>query len=302
MENDKRNIGRDPHIAPGVYYIEKKLCARIDGDRIIVEKKESEDERVRKFLLALCVACPENSTDFCGEIKKADVLAWLEKQKDSVSNAKYIDGVAHAFEDGRKKGQEEKQKEQKFLPGFEDLTPEEKMNHPLYLEGFDMGREVQKVFDEQKPVDTTEIAHCINCPVYEKAELSEEDERILKGIIGLIDHNQHYGVGNKEMLAWLNNLRPQPKQEWTDEDEKMLNKFINRLETVSLYTRTDSTSLNFSFFNEIGWLRSLRNRYAWRPTDEQMEALSEAVETFAGYNDYPAIESLYNDLKKLKEE
>lgn len=40
------------------------------------------------------------------------------------------------------------------------------------------------------------------------SEWSEEDERILKGIIGLIDHNQHYGVGNKEMLDWLKSLRP----------------------------------------------------------------------------------------------
>ena len=37
----------------------------------------------------------------------------LEKQKDSISIAKYIEDVAHAFEDGRKKGIEERQKEQK---------------------------------------------------------------------------------------------------------------------------------------------------------------------------------------------
>lgn len=41
------------------------------------------------------------------------------------------------------------QKEQKPLPHFDELTPEEKMNHPLYLEGFDVGRAVQKVFDAQ---------------------------------------------------------------------------------------------------------------------------------------------------------
>ena len=35
---------------------------------------------------------------------------------------------------------------------------------------------------------------------------------------------------------------------------------------------------------------------------KQMEVLNEAVETFAGYNDYPAIKSLYEDLQKLKEE
>ncbi len=45
------------------------------------------------------------------------------------------------------------------------------------------------------------------CPQL-KEEWSEEDERILKGIIGLIDHDQHYDVSNKEMLDWLKSLRP----------------------------------------------------------------------------------------------
>ena len=59
---------------------------------------------------------------------------------------------------------------------------------------------------------------------------SEEDERILKGIIGLIDHNQHYGVGNKEMLAWLKSLRPQPHWKPSEEQMNSLNFGINALE------------------------------------------------------------------------
>lgn len=44
------------------------------------ELAEIKDEKVRKFLLKLANRCPENSIDFAGEVKKGDVIAWLEKQ------------------------------------------------------------------------------------------------------------------------------------------------------------------------------------------------------------------------------
>ena len=46
------------------------------------ESEDSEDERIRKFLLRLAKRCSENSIDFSGDIKKKDVIAWLEKQKE----------------------------------------------------------------------------------------------------------------------------------------------------------------------------------------------------------------------------
>ena len=53
----------------------------------------------------------------------------------------------------------------------------------------------------------------------QKQEWSDEDKRILKGIIGLVDHNQHYNVSNKEMLAWLKSLRPSPS--WKPSADQM---------------------------------------------------------------------------------
>ena len=41
-----------------------------------------------------------------------------------------------------------------------------------------------------------------------KQEWNENDERILKGIIGKIDHDQTYGVSKAEMLSFLEGLRP----------------------------------------------------------------------------------------------
>ena len=58
MESDKRNIGRDPHIKEGVYYIEPELEARIDEDRIIVIQKESEDERIWRAIKMILSQAP----------------------------------------------------------------------------------------------------------------------------------------------------------------------------------------------------------------------------------------------------
>ena len=56
------------------------------------------------------------------------------------------------------------------------------------------------------------------------AEWNEEDERILKGIIGLVDHDQHYGVSNKKMLTWLKSLPmrcPKSSDSWKPSEEQM---------------------------------------------------------------------------------
>lgn len=96
---------------------------RTAWETLVPELAESEDERVRKRAIAI-LKQQRDYWSYDGPINKfppatprkdlvdaIDVaLAYLEKQKDSVSNAKYIEDVAHAFEDGRKKGIEEEQK------------------------------------------------------------------------------------------------------------------------------------------------------------------------------------------------
>lgn len=82
MKNDKRNIGRDPHIAPGVYYIQQELCARIDGDRIIVEKKESEDERIIEGFRKLLNGIRRKGGVTLNLVPIEKCEAYLEKQKE----------------------------------------------------------------------------------------------------------------------------------------------------------------------------------------------------------------------------
>lgn len=53
---------------------------------IFHELKESEDEKIRKYLLKLADRCPEDSIDFMRGVKKGDIIAWLEKQGEKTIN------------------------------------------------------------------------------------------------------------------------------------------------------------------------------------------------------------------------
>ena len=54
---------------------------------------------------------------------------------------------------------------------------------------------------------------------------------------------------------------------------------------------------------EFDWIKSLKQRCTWKPSDEQMEVLlSEVTGWKKGCPKQIVLESLYNDLKKLKGE
>lgn len=74
---------------------------------------------------------------------------------------------------------------------------------------------------------------------------------------------------------------------WNEEDEKnyrMLQKII-----------CDS-GITAKMANKLSdWLKSIKERYTWKPSDEQMDALETATSSLQS----TALESLYNDLEKL---
>lgn len=94
-----------------------------------------------------------------------------------------------------------------------------------------------------------------------------------------------------------------PKREWPEEDAKMLKL------SVELFDRLGGDRYGGAYTLEVGfeemeyrdcadWLKSLKCRYTWKPSEEQMIALR-----LASQNDILAnttiLQGLYNDLKKL---
>ena len=81
-----------------------------------------------------------------------------------------------------------------------------------------------------------------------------------------------------------------PKQEWSEEDEKMRNLAIEWAETM--YGQFRFVDMGSTDFRKIvAWLKSLRP--SWKPSEEQMKALQ-----WWAYQD-DELRSLLNDLKKL---
>ena len=274
---------------------------RIALEAIFPELRKSEDERIRKDLIGFIEDIINHG------IKEAVAkhnygdgkqwIAYLEKQKEPCcteevqkwkkelnSLCKEHYGQKSSVWDSPIMTNEmlmEKQKEQKPAePSIDELQRYEeefynfkvfaakqaKEHHISFVHDFEWNNfcaELLSYFNEkQKPVDTTEIAHCINCPVYEKAE-------------------------------------------WSEEDEKMLVSIINDIKGYDAYVGTIATNFE-AHKKRIAWLndrlKSLRPQPHWKPSDEQMMALNLASAYAFTERDIIVLESLYNDLKKLKEE
>lgn len=89
------------------------------------------------------------------------------------------------------------------------------------------------------------------------------------------------------------------KPAWSEEDEEMLNYIICDIESLKeqVYCKTLCDE-------EIDWLKNLKDRLqpqsTWKPSDEQMRELKNVFDCSTLSWDEDILESLYNDLKKLK--
>jgi hypothetical protein len=138
------------------------------------------------------------------------------------------------------------------------------------------------------------------------AEWSEEDENKLRHALF-----NTYAVDTATYLFnKLKSLRPQPKQEWNEEDEKMLVAISKALvcdtaekileyEGVTLVMAADFLA---SLKNRGNFPKSNANSPYWKPSEEQIEVYTNAIYFLAkhGFKDQNGdLESLYDDLKKL---
>ena len=125
------------------------------------------------------------------------------------------------------------------------------------------------------------------------AEWSKEDERNFDIIYGII-YNSCNAEDASRLLTWFKAIkdRVQPKQEWSKEDEKIYQSIMD-----------DTVQENQLDSKQIVWLKSLKDRYAFKPSEEQMKALNTCIMqgeiSYVGQG--PELQSLYNDLKKLTE-
>ena len=234
--------------------------ANVVCEEIFPELRESEDEKNWKAVM---------------EYIKDDALrSWLEKQKEDKET--YFDGYL-GYLKGYNKGQLnpiEKQKEQK------SLSPEDKIKHPLYVEGFEAGKEVgrqcEKVFGEQKP-----------------AGWSKEEENVYNGLISQLERTAnkddiHEVAKVNAYKVWLKHHYCQTLMptEWSEKDEETIGSLINYFE---------GDALDCSAEEMIQRLKSLRP--SWKPSELEKGALRTAIHILTEERNFPkATEQLQNIL------
>lgn len=166
-------------------------------------------------------------------------------------------------------------------------------------------KELKKI--EQKPTDKVEPKFKVKYAgsEYNVLEVKHTSGVTYYGIEDEPNHIDYVKVENREIIsgyAIKENGSPYPikpavfseqKPAWSEDDETNL----RRTEYAVMKFFGGDCSL-------VGWLRkSLKERYTWKPSDEQIEALEYSL---GDYNikifedRYKILKSLYNDLKKLK--
>ena len=149
-----------------------------------------------------------------------------------------------------------------------------------------------------------------------KQEWSEEDKERIEQICDDLKcglENFHSGKNVKGLhfeeiiksnINWLKSLRPQPKQEWSEEDETKRNALIGLVEEI----KNQPLRRLEDWDGYISWLKSLKPQNHWKPSDEQIKAFEHFVRSVgeSGYaspydNNANLLYSLLEQLKKLKE-
>ena len=269
-------------------------------DYLIPELKESEDEnadeKVRKALIKLVTNYASMDLFIEYDIHLDEALSWLEKQRD-------------------------KDKLIKELGEYKVKYTQEVLSQHLEKQGEkNLDNSAKNCKDEQKPKEKTKIYgsmdDLIADALIEEIEGSELDDRGKYNRIHWIESHRQKHAWNEEDIKmfvnikaclrnankdysrevdWLKSIKPQPKNEWSEEDERILLRLIAHFDWHgdTRFTKEDCQEAT-------NWLKSLRPQKQWKPTEEQMEALDYYANSLCTYCDrQDVLRSLYNDLKKL---
>ena len=294
-----RESGKIIDFCTGGANIPECVSVKATIEHIFPELTESEDEKIRKGLLAWLKDKQANPSIGFSTTKMEQWIAWLEKQCEQ----KTVDEIAKEVCKNRasattflksagimnEKGELAEQYRQDEQKSYASKTMNEKGD-------FDNG------FTRMMEKEQT-------------AAWSEKDKEMSRFIGNAItaDDSSVYlkskGIEVIDAHVWLDELKdrvqPQPKQEWSEEDEKIWKEISDML--WEGYTQSCS---NFTWDDIRDWvnpkIKSIRSQNAWKPSDEQIKAvrLARAFVT-DNFDDNPTLSEilieLEKQLKKLRE-
>ena len=129
-----------------------------------------------------------------------------------------------------------------------------------------------------------------------KQEWKEEDIHNIENIDSVLFYDKDLPEATRMRLRnWLKYLKPQSKQEWSEDDDDFFN------DTIAFLKNTKNA------LDHVDWIKSLKERCTWKPSEEQMNALWDKISndnlpnSEKEISQQVALTELYEQLKKLKE-
>ena len=263
-------------------------------EHIFPELVESDDERIRKAIKkALQVRCDGSRIISDEPVTLEEATAWLEKQGEQKPNIVPIFKVGDIIKNKKNGGTvkvEQILSDSYCYSGWDgaatihsDFLISDQCNWELveqkpaensakisessieekdmseYNKGFECGK--QRVLKYPK-----DFGLCKN-----PTEWSEEDKKMFVNIKACLRNaNKDYS----REVDWLKSIKPQPKQEWSREDEQYLLVCKNALAKYQISDKWDANIISRWLENR---LKSLRPQKQWKPTEEQIKAVEEAL-------------------------
>ena len=282
---------------------------------IFPELKESEDEGIRNFLISKM----KEVGNVWKEYSAKDIIAWLEKQGEQKPVEKvepkfkvgdwvtdrvckcqirFIDDTQYWYSENCILGDIESIDKKYHLWTIQDAKEGD------VLEFGDHGRLVVGIVSyinkSTGKVDVCCLLEDNNFKVgnyyaldtIEPHPASQEQRHLL--FQKMEEAGYEWDAAKKELK------KIESKPAWSEEDEDMLNRLILHFDWTGNYgfDKSDCDAAR-------NWLKSLKERYTWKPSDEQLNALHDAaVYVDKSMFPYPKriLMKLYKQLKKLKVE
>ena len=260
-----------------------------------LQEGESEDEN-DKIITTLYFLIKDH--DWINGAPKEQVLNWLAKlnltpsNKDLNAAAKeysshihfwpYREWVVPAFIHGAKW---QEMQDQETIELAED--------HAMLAGRMQMKEEMEKIMESDP--DAIE-----KTPKQDYSGLTDFERAIHRGFLCAGVENVPVSIIKQTAEEALKRI----PTEWSEEDEKKLKVVINsfylyrKMVEDSDYEDDYKKATIKECIDNENWLKSLRPKPHWKPSEEQMDALDNAYKSFGG-TDHDLLCSLYNDLKKL---
>lgn len=241
-------------------------------DDIFPDLKESEDESIRKSLIKSYINQHPSNFPTVDGFTREQILAWLENQ-------------------GEHKFPSLSEKEIVCLKRTLDFLREE---HNSYT-GKDFTNKIavlEWLITHPVLVHPSELQQ--NQGEQKSTEWHREDEQNLNVCLGYIP--------DEFLRRWLKDVvhEKYDKPTWSEEDEKRIESVIEHLENSISDT---PSSLRPYVRKDIDWLKSLKERYTWKPSESDILLLERIANGKSNPQDFQAsLGGLIGQLRKLRKE